>query len=90
MISKNDVLTVKIDGCSSDGAGVAHHEGRAVFIKGALPSELCKIKIIKATDAIVYGRLEEIVEASPGRVAPDCPYYGKCGGCDFRHASYGS
>ncbi len=89
MIEKNDILTVKIDGCSSEGAGVAHHEGQAIFIRGALPSEVCRIKIIKVTEASAYGRLEEVVEASPGRVVPDCPYFGKCGGCDFRHASYG-
>lgn len=87
-MNKNDIITVSIDGCSSEGLGVAHYEGRAVFIKGALPSELCRVKITKVGSSAVYARLEELIEASPHRIAPDCPYYNRCGGCDFRHASY--
>ena len=87
-MNKNDIITVKIDGCSSEGLGVAHYEGRAIFIKGALPLEVYRIRIMKVSNSAVYARLEELVEASPHRIEPDCKYYNKCGGCDFRHVSY--
>jgi 23S rRNA (uracil1939-C5)-methyltransferase len=87
-MNKNDIIAVNIDGCSSEGLGVAHFEGRAVFIKGALPSESCQIKIMKVSNSSVYGRLEKLIDVSPHRIEPDCIYYNKCGGCDFRHVSY--
>ena len=35
-----------------------------------------------------FGKIAALVEPSPARRTPDCPYYGRCGGCDFRHMSY--
>ena len=87
-MKKNDIIIAETDGCTGDGAGVARCEGRAVFVKGALPGELCRIKIMKVGSSAVYGRLEELLRPSPERIEPDCPYYPKCGGCAFRHASY--
>ncbi len=88
-LAKNQIHTVRIEGCTSEGQGVARIDGRAVFVKAALPGESCRIRILKAGKTAVYARIEELLEPSPERRAPDCPYYGRCGGCDFRHASYG-
>ncbi len=87
-MKKNDIITAEAEGCTRDGAGVVRHEGRAVFVKGALPGELCRIRITKVGSSAVYGRLEELLRPSPERTEPDCPYYPVCGGCAFRHASY--
>ncbi len=87
-MKKNDELSARIEGTTSDGLGVARAEGRAIFVKGAAEGELCRIGITKVSSSAVYGRLIEILEPSPERVTPDCPYYGRCGGCDFRHISY--
>ena len=35
------------------------------------------------------GEIVRIVRPSPERVKPECPYYGRCGGCDFQHLTYG-
>jgi 23S rRNA (uracil1939-C5)-methyltransferase len=88
-LGKNQVFETVIQGCTSEGQGVARIEGRAVFVKGALPGEKCRIRILKAGKTAVFARVEEMLEPSPNRVEPDCPHFGKCGGCDFRHAAYG-
>ena len=70
-MNKNDIITVSIDGCSSEGLGVAHYEGRAVFINCSLLSELCRVKITKVGSSAVYARLEELIEDSQHRIATD-------------------
>ena len=85
---KNAVHTVTIDGMSSEGAGVARVDGRAVFVAGALPGEQCKIKLLKVTKSAIFGKIEEMIQASTHRISPSCPYFTSCGGCDFLHVDY--
>ncbi|NMA24825.1 MAG: 23S rRNA (uracil(1939)-C(5))-methyltransferase RlmD [Clostridiales bacterium] len=87
-IKKNAVFTVTVEGYTHEGDGVAHIDGRVVFIKGALSGEQCEIKILKDGKNIVYARLEKLLAPSPSRIAPQCPNFGKCGGCDFLHMDY--
>ena len=87
-LKKNEIYTVEIDTWSSDGAGVARIGGRAVFVRGAIPGELWRVRIVKASAAAVFGRAEELLRPSPRRCDPGCPVYGKCGGCALRHADY--
>ena len=87
-MQKNQVFTAAITGCTSQGLGVARLEDRAVFVRGAIPGEVCRVKLVKITKTAVYGRLEAVLEPSPHRVEPVCPHFGKCGGCDFMHMDY--
>lgn len=87
-LRKNEKYTVEIDGWTSEGLGVCHLAGRAVFVPRALPGEQWEIKLLKVTGAAVYARGERRLLSSPGRAEPDCPVFGKCGGCDTRHMSY--
>lgn len=87
-LAKNQLHTVTIDGWSSDGSGVAHVFGRAVFVKGAVPGEDWVVRIVKVTSAAVFARGERLLTPSPHRIEPDCPVFGKCGGCVLRHVDY--
>lgn len=87
-MNKNQVFTGEITGITSQGLGVARFEDRAVFVKGAIPGELCEIKIVKVGKTAVYGRLERILTPSPHRIQPVCPHFGLCGGCDLMHMDY--
>ena len=87
-LGKNQIYTAEIVGCTSEGQGVARIDGRAIFVKGALPGEVCRIRILKVTKTAVYAKIEDMISASPNRIQPDCPNFGKCGGCDFRHVRY--
>ena len=58
------------------------------FCYGALPGETWRIRIVKTGKSVCYGRGEECLSPAEGRVEPDCPVYGRCGGCACRHMSY--
>jgi 23S rRNA (uracil1939-C5)-methyltransferase len=59
-----------------------------VFVKGLMEGETCKARILKAGKNVAYAKIEELIEPSEHRIAPDCPVYGKCGGCALRHMDY--
>jgi len=63
-------------------------DGRVCFVPDALPAERVQISITRETKRFVEGTLERVLESSPRRVKPPCPYYGTCGGCSYQHASY--
>jgi 23S rRNA (uracil1939-C5)-methyltransferase len=88
-IKKNSIFTVTIEGYTHEGDGVAHVDGRAFFIKGALLGETCQVRVLKDSRNIVYAKLEKLLTESPARIAPSCPNFGKCGGCDLLHMNYG-
>ncbi|MCE9678077.1 23S rRNA (uracil(1939)-C(5))-methyltransferase RlmD [Shewanella sp. AS1] len=67
------------------GAGVAHHQGKIVFIAGALPGERVTAQLVEQKKRHAKGKLLKIERASKERIAPPCPYYGQCGGCDQQH-----
>ena len=85
---KNDSITAVIDGCTSEGAGVAHVDGMAVFVPCAIPGETAELRILKVQKTYAYAKIERLLEPSPERVPSDCPVYPQCGGCALRHMSY--
>ena len=87
-LKKNQICDALIEGYSAEAYGVCRIAGRAVFVPRAIPGERWRVRIVKVSASAVFARGEELLEASPARLAPDCPYYGKCGGCDTRHMQY--
>ncbi len=87
-LKEGKTYPLRVENWSSDGAGVARHEGRAVFVKGGLRGELCRVYIEKVGRSAVWGHTVEVLEPSPQRLSPDCPYYALCGGCQTRHMTY--
>ena len=87
-LRKNDILEGEIAGFTSQGLGVCRLAGRAVFVPRALPGELWRVRIVKATRTAVWGRGEALLRPSPMRREPACPIYGQCGGCAAMHMDY--
>ena len=85
MLEKNKIYRARIEGYTSEGLGVARIDGQAVFVHRALRGEDCDVLLLKVLKNAAFGKAVKVHEPSPHRVEPDCPYYGKCGGCDFRH-----
>ena len=85
---KNQIFDLTIDNYSSEGDGIARLDGMAVFVKGALRGERCRVKLLKVGKTAAWGRAEQVVTPSPARIKPDCPHFPKCGGCALRHMSY--
>lgn len=87
-LEKNRIYRAHIDGYSSEGLGIARVDGQVVFVHGAVRGETCDVLVMKVLKNAAFGKIAALAEPSPARRQPDCPYYGRCGGCDFRHMSY--
>ena len=87
-LKKNDVIELEITGFSSEGSGVGHFDGQAVFVNGTATGDTVQCVIIKAKKNYAIGKLQNILKASPDRIIPDCPAFPRCGGCQYRHISY--
>ena len=88
MLKLKERYPVEITGYTSDGEGVARIDGEVIFIPGVIAGEKCVIRIVNIGKTAAHGVLETLTEPSPHRVVPDCPYFGRCGGCNFRHMDY--
>ncbi len=87
-MKKNDVFTVEITDMTGEGAGVCRIDGTAVFVPFSAVGDKLKILIVKAKKNYAYGKILEIISPAPSRAENDCPVFGKCGGCVFRHINY--
>ncbi len=87
-LKKNELYTVSIEGYSSEAFGICRIHGQVVFVPGTIMGETWEIRILKVTSHAAYGKAVRCINAAPSRLTPDCPHYGRCGGCDTRHMSY--
>ena len=80
--------TVEITDLSFDGRGIGRcADGRVVFAPRTLPGDLAELRI-SGEGRSLTGRLLELKQASEHRIEPDCPYFGRCGGCSLRNFAY--
>ncbi len=79
---------IEIYGLAYGGNGVGKLDGKVCFVEDALPGE--KVRFVKNTEKknFTIGQTTQILTASNDRVKPECPHYGKCGGCQYQHLSY--
>ena len=88
MLRKNEIYEAAIDGYTAEGLGVARINGMAVFVPASARGDRLRIKIVKLAKNHAYGIIDAVLEPSPHRIAPACPAFPVCGGCDFLHISY--
>ena len=81
-------MRVKIEKLVYGGEGLAHANGEAVFVPFVLPGEDVEIEPGERKKKFMRARVTQILTASPDRIAPQCPHFGICGGCDYQHAPY--
>ena len=81
-------MKVKIEKFDHLGNGIAKNEDKIVFVKKALPNEIIDVSIKKEKKHYNVGTINEIIEPSKNRIKSICPYYDKCGGCNFLHTTY--
>jgi 23S rRNA (uracil1939-C5)-methyltransferase len=74
-----------IESLDHEGRGVAHVDGKAVFIEGALPGEQVAYSSYRRKRSYEKAHAQHVLLASSQRVAPPCPHYGTCGGCSMQH-----
>ena len=88
MLIKNQIYEATITDYTTEGQGIAHIEGCAVFIPNAVAGETCRVRIELVRKTWAAGKIVEILEKSPHRVIRECPVAKLCGGCDFWHIDY--
>jgi len=84
---QHQVETALISDLAHDGRGVAHVDGKTVFIDDALPGERVEWIRLKRGRSFDEGRLVQVLERSADRVTPRCGHFGVCGGCALQHLS---
>lgn len=87
-LQKNSTVQLSIESLASDGAGVAHAGGMAVFVPFAAPGDVVDAKIVKVCKTHAFAIVQNVITPGPGRIAPECPVFGKCGGCALAHLTY--
>lgn len=86
----SEVIELTVDKIVAGGDGIGRAGDVVVFVPLSAPGDRLKVKIVARKRNYWQGIIEEIVEPSPLRTRPACPYYGRCGGCDLQHLSYES
>lgn len=84
-----EYFTVDVERLDQEGRGIAHVDGKVVFIQGALPGERVTYERLRSKSSFDVGRVTEIHRESVLRVTPRCPNFGfgpgSCGGCTMQH-----
>lgn len=81
-------LEVEIERLLPGGVGLAHAGGKTVFVLFAAPGDRLRVRVDNERGNVLFASIEEILTPSPVRVEPPCPYFGRCGGCDFQQMTY--
>jgi 23S rRNA (uracil1939-C5)-methyltransferase len=81
-------MEITIERILPGGLGLAHAEGKTVMVALAAPGDRLRVQIDRVKGNVSFASIEEILTPSPLRVEPPCPYFGRCGGCDFQQMNY--
>jgi 23S rRNA (uracil1939-C5)-methyltransferase len=81
-------LDVTVERILPGGVGLAHAQGQTIFVGLSAPGDAVRIRVDSVRGGLAFASIVEINEPSPARVEPPCPYFGRCGGCDFQQLTY--
>lgn len=87
-LHKNQIISLSISGITSEGNGIGRCDGMAVFVPYTVPGDQLMAKVVKVNKSYAYAIVDRFTRPSNLRVEPDCPVFGKCGGCSLRQLSY--
>lgn len=79
---------VEIVDISSEGMGVSRINDWVVFVEGAVPGDICDIRIKKKKSSFAIAEVIKTSVYSPLRTNPVCQHFGVCGGCKWQHLGY--
>ena len=87
-MKKDDLVVVSVEDMSSEGMGVGHVDGLALFVKDTVIGDVAEVKIMKMKKNYGYARLVRLLTPSRDRIEPPCPVARQCGGCQIQAMSY--
>src|SRR5215211_6766857 len=82
------LLDVRVERILPGGVGLAHAEGQTLFVSLAAPGDLARVRVESTKGRAAFASIVEVLEPSSVRAEPPCPYFGRCGGCDFQQLTY--
>src|ERR1044071_4106252 len=82
------LLDVRVERILPGGVGLAHAEGATLFVSLAAPGDLARVRVESVRGRALFASIVEVLEPSRLRTEPPCPYFGRCGGCDFQQLTY--
>lgn len=85
---QGQLIEVVINDLSDTGEGVGRWDERVVFVPDSVPGDRANIRLVRVKPQYAYGKLHELLEASPHRIRPKCIVADKCGGCQWQHVAY--
>jgi len=89
-LARGERVTLSLVAWGRLGEALAQHQGMDVFVLGGIPGEKVEAEIVRVQRKYAAARVIQVLEPSPDRVAPPCPYYGECTGCQWQHLGYAS
>jgi len=86
----SQIVELDLDAIAHGGEAIGRYDGKAIFVPYAIPGERVRAEIVEERERWARARLLEVLDPSPDRVEPPCPYFGhdKCGGCQWQHIAY--
>lgn len=81
-------IAVEIERLLPGGVGLAHAEGLTLFVSLAAPGDVLRVRIDRLQGKVAFASIVEIIKPSAVRIEAPCPYFGRCGGCDFQQLTY--
>ena len=88
MLKKNDIIELNCIQSTYDGYGRCYYNDKLVLVKNMLQDEVCNVLILKVTNKVIFGKIQNIIKPSNYRITPICDIANKCGGCDYQYIDY--
>ncbi len=85
MTQQGTLVELEITDLSSSGDGVGRLHGGVVFVPDTVTGDRVLVRLVRVKRQYSYGKLEQILHASPYRIRPRCIVADKCGGCQWQH-----
>ncbi len=81
-------VDVDVERILPGGMGLAHARGQTLLVALAAPGDRVRVEVRGMRGGVAFASIEEVLAPSSVRVTPPCPYFGRCGGCDFQQLTY--
>jgi 23S rRNA (uracil1939-C5)-methyltransferase len=81
-------VELQIEDIAFGGKGVGRTDGKAVFVPFTIEGERVTARVVREKKSFAEAELAGVIDASPYRTEPPCPYFGRCGGCSYQHMTY--
>lgn len=79
---------ITISDIGSEGQAVARHNDLVIFVKGAVPGDVCNIQLTRKKNKYAEGFITEVIQKSEKQTASFCTHFGVCGGCKWQNLDY--